>query len=148
MYSGFQMKTGYTSFCWSKRVEQVWRAYFGNKEEFFLASCELEFVLEMNSYVGMGYAGKKSEAYLQKNSPNISFYYNSDLWQYRLAALIPFAEMYEEALKRGSGDAVIQALSILPPMFQAEFAGISEEARLDFLGGFLDYLRNAQVQFF
>jgi hypothetical protein len=148
MYSRVQMKDSYISFCWSKRVERLWRAYFRNKEEFFQASCELEFVLELNSYVGMGYAGKKSEPYLQKHAANSSFYYRADIWQYRLGALIPLAELYAEALRRGIGDIVIQSLSVLPAMFQTEFGGATEEARLDFLGGFLDYLRNTQVQIF
>jgi len=146
MYSSFQMKQSYIAFCWSKRVERFWSRYFGNKEEFFKASFELEFILEMNSYLAMGHAGKKAEAYVQQNAANVSFFYQADIWQYRLAVLIPLAEMYAEALKRGTGDIAVQSLSILPGMLQVEFAGAAEEARLEFLGSFLDYLRSTQVK--
>ena len=96
----FEIPDGLISFCWEKRVHSAWGDYFGNREAFIAAACKLEFVAEMNSYLGVGYGGKEAAKWFTEHRPNVSLAYNPDLWRYSLSLIIPLAERLYDALLR------------------------------------------------
>ena len=145
--SRVQMPKGCTSFCWAKRVENSWHDYFGDSEEYIQASSELEFVLELNSYIGVGNAGEAAVRFLAKSAPDVSFHYQPDLYQYGVERTVSFAETYADALGRSPQDATIVELSMFPSVFATLLPIASAEARGALLGSYLYYLSDLQAQF-
>src|SRR6185503_9628594 len=47
-----QAVEGRATFFWQQRVGASWGSYFGSFENFISSSCQLEFILELNSYLG------------------------------------------------------------------------------------------------
>jgi hypothetical protein len=140
-----EMPTGYAAHSWEKRVHRSWKEYFGNREEFVRASCELEFVLELNSYIGMGNAGNEATAYVDRHLPDVGFEYITDLWRYSLSPTVPLAEVLAGSLKQGANHPPIFDLSIAPEVVQSVLFDRSEQGRLDVLLGFLNYLQKTHI---
>lgn len=145
--SQIEMQKGYTSFCWTRRVENSLSDYFGDREEFVQASCDLEFVLEFNSYVGMGNAGNTAVQHLAKVAADVLFQYIPDIYQYGVERTTTFAESWVDALRRSPQDVTVQELSVFPSVFASLLPNQSDEARVALAGGYLDYLSGMQSDF-
>src|SRR5260370_6997530 len=74
--------------------------FFGNWEDFLRAACQLEFILELNSYLGVGEAGQKPKEWLARYRPDTIFNYVPDHLRYELSVCRPIAEELYEAIKR------------------------------------------------
>jgi hypothetical protein len=94
---------GRSSFYWKDRISSFWGSYFGTYEKFLGASCELEFVLELNSYLGTNTVNdSKIQASLEANGKRRSFIYNPDFYSYDLRCTVPMAERCYDAIARQS----------------------------------------------
>ncbi len=140
-----EMPDGRISFCWERRVQNAWGGYFGNREEFVQTACQLEFVLELNSYVGIGLAGARAKQWFDQYKPNVSFEYVPDLWRRSLNLVVPIAEELLEALKRGTGDILIYNLTVEKAPLELLLSAAQDEERINFMAGFLDHLQKGQT---
>jgi hypothetical protein len=145
---GILMPQGVISFCWEKRISISYRSFFGNWEDFLRPACQLEFILEMNSYLGVGEAGPKPKEWLERYRPDMIFNYVPDLLRYELSVCRPIAEEIYEAIKRGPDDWTIVFLSIEKMLFDLVLKGESESQNLFFIATFLKHLQKFQAQQF
>jgi hypothetical protein len=144
------MTRGVTLFCWESRIQNSWGEYFGNRESFLESACQYEFVIELNSFIGVGLAGKRSkiEEWLREYRPGVSFAYSSDLVLYDLAATVPVAEKLYEALERGPDDWLIVYLTVEKSLTDLLLKEAIVEDRLFLLGRYLRYLTKAQREYY
>ncbi len=145
---GIVIPQGIISFCWEKRISSSYRSFFGNWEDFLRAACQLEFILEMNSYLGVGEAGPKPKEWLARYRPDMIFNYVPDHLRYELNICRPIAEEIYEAIKRGPDDWTIVFLSIEKTLFDVVLKGENELQNLLFIAKFLKYLQKYQAQQF
>jgi len=139
-----EMPEGLISLCWERRVQQAWSQYFGNQDDFIKAACQLEFVVEMNSYLSLGHAGENARQWFNKHRPDVSLAYGPDLWRYSLSLIVPLAEEVHEALQRGTGDMLLNNLTVEKAPFELLLGAALDQDRLSFLAGYLVYLRKLQ----
>jgi hypothetical protein len=134
--------------CWEKRISNSYPSFFGNWEDFLRAACQLEFILELNSYLGVGEAGQKPKQWLARYRPDTVFNYVPDHLRYELSVCRPIAEELHEAIKRGPDDWTIVFLSIEKSLFDAVLKGENEHENVLFIPKFLKYLQKYQAQQF
>jgi len=138
-------KDGRSTFYWKERVSTSWGNYFGNEEKFLGAACELEFLLELNSYLGTNaIKDPKISQWLEINSRGISFDYNPDLYAYDLHWTVPMAERLYDLI--AAEKAFPSYLAIEPKLFDLVFKDKNREQRLLVYGGFLYHLKVWQEQ--
>src|SRR6266851_4821819 len=143
---GILMPEGVISFCWNNRISTSYKSFFGNWEDFLRPACQLEFILEINSYLGVGEAGPKPKAWLDKYRPDMVFNYVPDHLRYELSVCRPVAEEIYEALKRGPDDWTFVFLSIEKSLFDVVLKGENESQNPFFIAKFLKYLQKYQAQ--
>ncbi len=145
---GILMPEGVISFCWNNRISTSYKSFFGNWEDFLRPACQLEFILEINSYLGVGEAGPKPKAWFDKYRPDMVFNYVPDHLRYELSVCRPVAEEIYEALKRGPDDWTFVFLSIEKSLFDVVLKGENESQNPFFIAKFLKYLQKYQAQQF
>jgi hypothetical protein len=131
---------------WEKTSDPL-RKYFGSREAFLSAACELEFILEFNSWLAMGNAGTSGPAWIEKHQPKLSMAYHSDLWLYNLATVFPLAEKLLEEFARTPRGSLIHELSVEDSLVQTVLANEYKGAGRDMLGDYLYYLKTEQGKF-
>ena len=47
-----ELLQGRSAFFWQERISTSWGSYFGTFEKYIAAACQLELLLEFNSYLG------------------------------------------------------------------------------------------------
>lgn len=133
---------GLSLFIWTQRIETSWADYFGSQTAFLSAACQLEFLLEFNSYAALGMAEKKGQDWIDQQRPGTSFHYIPDLWRYRLEIIEPSAEHLYDSLK--GDDELLAHIEIEPGLMKSVFEGKHVAQRLLVLGTFLAHLKKFQ----
>jgi hypothetical protein len=136
------MRNGRNTTLWDARIGGAWGDYFGSLKDFLCAAYQLEFVLELNSYVFES-AGDPNVAALKKLS-NRSFAYLPDFWNVSLNEAVPIAEYLYDYL--GSNPEFPADLAIDKKALDLVLKGKSSKDRQLFFGKFLGDLRAWQSQ--
>jgi hypothetical protein len=142
--SGFpDMRNGRNEALWKARLQSAWGSYFGSEEKFMQAALQLEFVLELNSYLFEN-LGDPSVQDLKKKMGNRVFGYLPDFWNASLDEAAPIAALLLEHLKTHND--IPTGLAIVPEAFVHVLKGKNRRDRKLFLGKFLGHLRSWQNQ--
>ena len=73
-------------------MSAAWGKYFATSEKYLGAASQLEFLLELNSYLGINSVGNpKIAKWLETNAEELS-YTRFDLYMYELYLTAPMAE--------------------------------------------------------
>jgi hypothetical protein len=145
LFTGGELNDGRSTFYWKERVSTAWGKYFGTYEKFLGPACELEFLLELNSYLGTDTINDpKIKQWLEANSRGLSFVYNPDLFAYDLHWTVPMAERCYELI--AAGKPFPSYLTAEPTLFELAFKDKNREQRLLIYGGFLHHLEVWQHQ--
>jgi hypothetical protein len=148
IFRGDELNDGRSTFFWRERVSTAWGKYFGNYEKFLGPACELEFLLELNSYLGTDTLDDpKIKKWLEANGSGISFLYNPDLFAYDLHWTVPMAERCYELI--ATDKPFPSYLAVEPTLFALAFSDKNREQRLLMYGGFLYHLKvwQADIRF-
>jgi hypothetical protein len=145
---GIPMPGGLISFCWEKRVSRSFLDFFGNADDFLRSACQLEFVLELNSFVGMGHGGTKAKDWLETFRPELIFNYFPDHLRYDLGLCQPIANEVYDALKRGPDDWLLVHFTVEKMPFDLILKPMAEDDRALFLAKYIRYLEKQQLGFF
>ena len=130
---------GRSTYFWKERISSSWGDYFITYEGFLGGACQLEFLLELNSYFGTNTLGDpKLRRWLESNAQDTSFRYNPDLFSYDLHWTKPAAELCYDRI--AEGEVFPKHLTVEPALFDLVFKGKSREQRLLIYGGFLTHL--------
>ncbi|MFZ0772079.1 MAG: hypothetical protein WCA49_03420 [Candidatus Sulfotelmatobacter sp.] len=140
LFTDGELSDGRSTFYWKERVSTAWGKYFGAYERFLGAACELELLLELNSYVGTNVTNDPEIAQWQEvNGKDVFFDYNPDLFAYDLDQTVPMAERLYDVL---AADKPFPAyLTVDPRLLELAFKGKNREQRLLIYGGFLHHLQ-------
>jgi hypothetical protein len=133
-----EMKNGRNEEYWQQRIEQAWGEEFGSEDEFLTAAAQLEFLLELNSYLLIQYQSPATDAF-RKDFPEKRTAYVPDFWNTPLRLAIPTALWVLESLVGGSGFPLDVAVE--PRITAAVFDQMSKGDREIFLGEFLVHLK-------
>ncbi len=133
---------GRAQFFWKERIAAAWGKYFGNATKFLEASSQLEFLLELNSYLGMNtLKDSRLGEWLRANvDSDIKFDYTPDLYAEDLQATVPMAERLYDVVAKGAPFPVY--LFVDPRMPMQLFGSLPEvKRRMEVYGGFLLHLK-------
>jgi hypothetical protein len=130
---------------WERRIKSAWSVYFRSHVDYVVAACQLEFVLEFNSYLAVGEGGKEYKDWFEKNNPNLSLIYRSDIWRYRLGYSEPIAEKMIDAIHRGFDDLLLEHMLLDKTVLHATPGSIAPTERIAIVGGYLRYLEKNQA---
>jgi hypothetical protein len=143
LFTGGELNDGRSTFYWKERVSTAWGKYFGSEEKFLRSACELEFLLEFNSYFGTNASNDpKVGDWLEAKARGMSFLYNPDLLAYDLRWTVPMAERLYELI--ASDQPFPPYLLVEPKLFVLATRDKTREQRLLVYGGFLHYLETWQ----
>ncbi len=142
-FDGGDFTQGRSALFWKERISTSWGNYFGKYEKFLGPACELEFVLELNSYLGTnGVADPELQRWLETNRQNTTFFYVPDLYAYDLQRTVRMAERCYDLI---ASDKPFPAdLAVEPALFALAFKQKTRDQRLLIYGGFLHHLRTWQ----
>ncbi len=129
---------------WDLLIGATWGDYFGTKDAFLAAGAQLEFVLELNSYLLVVRKHPAIDKFRADN-PKKFLMYRPDFWATRLALVTPIAEWICDALAGPEGFPMQLALE--PEVTKAIFAGMNAQQRSLFFGQFLSELKNEQAKY-
>jgi len=132
---------------WERRIKNVWAGYFRSHTDYVASACQLEFVLEFNSYLAVGEGGKEYKDWFEKNNHNLSLIYRSDIWRYRLGYSEPLAEKMIDAIYRGLDDRLIDCLLLDKTMLYGTLGKVEPVERIAVVGGYLRYLEKNQAAY-
>ncbi len=128
---------------WKERIGTTWKEYFGSFENFLDAACELEFLLEFNSYLGTNTPKDDNlKNWLVLNGEGKRFQYYPDLYCHDLGRTEPMAECLFDIV--ATADTFPAYLSIAPGLQDALFSGKDRDTRLREYGKFLYFLKDWQ----
>jgi len=137
-----EMKLGRNQEYWQQRVEETWGQVFGSEDAFLNAATQLEFILELNSFLLILYRSPNTDQF-REGFPEKRTEYVPDFWNTPLRLAIPTALRILELLvdKGFPSD-----LAIEPGIASAVFEPMSKEEREIFFGEFLAQLKTWQDQ--
>src|SRR6266536_338682 len=139
LFTGGELNDGRSTFYWKERVSTAWGKYFGSDEKFLGPACELEFLLELNSYLGTNAINDpRISQWLEVNGKGISSSYIPDLYAYDLHWTVPMAERLYELI--AADKPFPSYLAVEPTLFELAFKDKNREQRLLIYGGFLHHL--------
>jgi hypothetical protein len=137
-----EMKTGRNEEYWHQRIAETWGIEaFGSKENFLESAAQLEFVLELNSYLFMNFSDPKARD-IDKQFPEKRLRYFPDFWSHPLDPAFPIALQIFDSLTSGSG--FPSDLALEPALTENIFRTMSLGERKLFYGEFLSYLQKWQ----
>src|SRR5205085_6014828 len=120
---------GRSTYYWNERLSASWGKYFGTYEKFLGPACEVEFLLEFNSYLGTNHINDANiKRWLEINGADKSFIYNPDLFSYDLHWTAPMAEQCYDLI--ASDKPFPSHLTVEPRLFELAFKDKSREQRL------------------
>jgi hypothetical protein len=135
------MRNGRNEELWLQRIGEAWGEAFGSEAAFLAAATQLEFLLELNSYLLIQYSSPASDRF-RTHFPEKRTAYLPDFWNTPLRGAIPMAIKVFEALVSRTGFPL--ELAVEPTVTAAIFEGMSIEDREVFYGEFLSNLRSWQ----
>jgi hypothetical protein len=137
-----EMKIGRNEEYWHQRIAETWGIEaFGSKENFLESAAQLEFVLELNSYLFMNFSDPKARD-IDKQFPEKRLRYLPDFWSHPLDPAFPIALQIFDSLTSGSG--FPSDLALEPALTENIFRTMSLGERKLFYGEFLSYLQKWQ----
>ncbi|WP_353071411.1 hypothetical protein [Tunturiibacter gelidiferens] len=140
-----ELDKGRSTFYWQERISSSWGHYFGNYDRFINASCQLEFIIEFNSFLGVNAIHNAVlKRWLEQNAAKRSFLYNPDFFAYSLHLTVPMAEQFCDFI--ATRDIFPTNLTVEQGLFNSAFQGKTPDQRLVILGQFLDSLQQYQRQ--
>lgn len=128
---------------WQQRIGEMWGEVFGSKDDFLNAAAQLEFILELNSYLLVRYSSPSTDKF-RTEFPEKRTAYVPDFWKNRLDPAVPMALRIFESLVGEEGFPL--DLAIEPRVIAAVFKGMPVNAREVFYGEFLFNLKKWQDQ--
>jgi hypothetical protein len=135
-----ELNDGRSTFYWKERIDSSWGKYFGTYEKFLGPACELEFLVELNSYLGTGAINDPNiTRWLDINGRGASYIYNPDLFAYDLQRTLPMAERCYESI--AADKPFPSYLMVEPRLFVLAFKDKTREQRLSVYAGFLNHLK-------
>jgi hypothetical protein len=139
-----ELDDGRSAFFWKERISTSWGKYFGTYEKFLGPACELEFILELNSYFGTNSLNDaRIQRWLEVNLGDVSFVYHPDLLSYDLHWTAPMAERCYDLI--ASEKPFPAHLAAEPALFELAFKDKNRDQRLLIYGGFLNHLKSWQA---
>jgi hypothetical protein len=144
LFPGGELNEGRSAFYWKERISTSWGTYFGTYEKFLGPACELEFLVEFNSYLGTNTLNDaRIQRWLEANIGDVSFVYNPDFFSYDLHWTVPMAERCYDLI---ASDKPFPAyLAVEPALFELAFKDKNRDQRLSIYGGFLHHLKSWQA---
>ncbi len=128
---------------WDAHIHGAWGQFFGSEDKFLSAAAQLEFILELNSYIFEGVRIPEVQEF-RETLGNIYFAYLPDFWTSRLDPVVPIAERFYDILSQSDE---------FPPEFVIDkkamdliFKKKAAQDRLLFLGCFLAHLKSSQAK--
>lgn len=131
-----ELQRGRAPYYWNHRISS-WSSYFGGYEKYLSASCQLEFILEFNSWLCQNPLNDNAVAgYLKTAIKDQNLGYNPDLFAYSLQETAPIAnQFYEDISTKRFPDPQYE---IVPKLIELTFDKKSDP--LSVLGAFLWHL--------
>jgi hypothetical protein len=130
---------GRSTFYWKERISAAWGKYFRSFEKFLGPACELELLLEFNSYLGTNTINDPAiKEWLVTNKKGMSFIYNPDLFAYDLHWTVPMAERLCDLI--ASDKPFPSYLAVVPALIETIYKGKTPRQRMLIYGGFLNHL--------
>lgn len=140
-----EFNEGRASFYWKERIAAAWGGYFGSSVKFLESASQLEFLLELNSYLGTNtLKDQKLQDWLPLNV-DVDFGYTPDLYAQDLQTTVPMAERIYDIL--ASGKPIPAYLTVDPRISSRVFDDLVASKRLEIYAGFLHHLKVWQSQF-
>ena len=142
-----EFKNGRAQYFWKERIAAAWANYFGSISKFLAGSSQLEFVLELNSYLGTNTPKDPKLGELLKTfvGDEIQFGYIPDLYADDLQSTVPMAERIYDIIAAGTW--TLSHLFIDRRMAEQFFGNIPTASRLERYGGFLRHLKSWQQSY-
>jgi hypothetical protein len=145
MFTGGELMQGRSAFFWKERISTSWGAYFGTYEKYIAAACQLELLLEFNSYLGNSVNENELKKWLDANAGDLNFYYVPDLFSNSLELTVPMAERCYDVVAAQDKSSPSQ-YEIAPFLFAVVFGSKNLDQRQIIYGGFLDKTKAWQSQ--
>ena len=145
MFTGGELMQGRSAFFWKERISTSWGAYFGTYEKYIAAACQLELLLEFNSYLGNSVNESELRKWLDANAGDLNFYYVPDLFSNSLELTVPMAERCYDVVAAQDKSSPSQ-YEIAPFLFAVVFGSKNLDQRQIIYGGFLDKTKAWQSQ--
>jgi hypothetical protein len=129
-----EMKNGRNEEYWQQRIEETWGQMFGSEDDFSKAAAQLEFVLELNSYLLIQYSNPAAEKF-RTDFPDKRTAYIPDFWKNPLSPAVPIALRIFESLVGDEG--FPPDMAVEPKVTAAIFEEMPVQGRDLFYGEFL-----------
>jgi len=144
-FNSGEFNGGRASFYWKDRIAAAWGGYFGSSVKFLESASQLEFLLELNSYLGTNtLRDQKLQHWLPLNV-DADFTYVPDLYSQDLQTTVPMAERVYDIL--ASGKSIPAYLTVDPRISSCVFDDLDAFKRLEIYAGFLHHLKEWQSKF-
>jgi len=141
-----EFNEGRALFYWKERIAAAWGGYFGSSAKFLASASQLEFLLELNSYLGTNtLRDQKLRDWLPLNV-DVDFGYTPDLYAQDLQTTVPMAERIYDILAC-SGRPIPAYLTVDPRISSRVFDDQTASKRLEIYAGFLNHLKVWQSEF-
>jgi hypothetical protein len=137
------------AYAWQAVVEPLWREFFGSEQSFVEAATQLEFILFLNSYLATKFPVAVQWIGQYRPDTDFAYWYGSDLWRYRLDAVVPLAEKIYENLALGPDAPLLLDFSVEHTVFQKAFSpstSTTPEQRQEIFVQYLKELLRWQAQ--
>jgi hypothetical protein len=128
---------------WDAHIHSAWGQFFGSEVKFLSAAAQLEFILELNSYIFEGLRIPEVQEF-RETLGNIYFAYLPDFWTSRLDPVVPIAERFYDILSQS--DEFPPEFAIDKKAMDLIFKKKAAQDRLLFLGCFLAHLKSSQAK--
>ena len=145
MFNNRELLQGRSAFFWKERISTSWGSYFGTFEKYIAAACQLELLLEFNSYLGNSVNEDVLKKWLETQASDVNFYYIPDLYSNSLDLTAPMAERCYDLVAAQDKSSRSQYETI-PLLFAAAFGSKTLDQRQILYGAFLDHLKSWQSQ--
>ena len=145
MFNNRELLQGRSAFFWKERISTSWGSYFGTFEKYIAAACQLELLLEFNSYLGNSVNEDGLKKWLETHAADVNFYYIPDLYSNSLDLTAPMAERcYDQIVAQDKSSR--SQYEIIPLLFAAAFGSKTLDQRQVLFGAFLDNTKSWQSQ--
>jgi hypothetical protein len=145
MFPDGELMQGRSAFLWKERISTSWSSYFGTFEKYIAAACQLELLLEFNSYLGNSVNDDGLRKWLEKHAADVNFLYIPDLYSSSLDITVPMAERCYDLIAAQDKTSPSQ-YEIIPFLFAALFGSKTLDQRQLLYGAFLDNTKIWQSQ--
>lgn len=137
------IQDGLVETLWTDQIGATWGSYFGSPGAYQAAACQYEFILELSSWIGLGYAGKAAADSVQRHHPSAAMAYVPDLWRYPLRLVVPIAQQLLSWSR--TGNELIAQVGVVPESVAMAFSGDAQSRTITF-GKFINHIRDFHEQ--